>query len=176
MPLSAHQIHRSGCATWMLRLSGSESFPKCSFTPECSCTSAHTPAMGTVFLSCRWETSMLRDRVTYPWSEWKQQSKEPSCYPVPLHRELLLGSLLFCQTVSFCNAALSFSLGLLFSRKPSGQKEPVLWGLRFSLWTTLQRRNGNPDCTQPQAVISDLPQPKLRLCLTLVVIFCGLNS
>lgn len=49
-------------------------------------------------------------------------------------------------------------------------------GLRFSLWTTLQRRNGNPDCTQPQAVISDLPQPKLRLCLTLVVIFCGLNS
>lgn len=37
------------------------------------------PHVGTIFPSCRWESSMLRDRVTYPWSEWEQPSEDRSC-------------------------------------------------------------------------------------------------
>lgn len=58
---------------------------------------------------------MLRDRVTSLWSERKQQSREPSCYPLPRHGELsLLAVLLPNWYPSVLLLGLVLSLGVIW--------------------------------------------------------------
>jgi len=127
------------------------------------------PDVGAMFQSCRWETGMLRDGVASPWSEREQQSKEPSCYPSLCTGSSCSDRSPSAKLVSLCNAALSFSLGLLFSRKSSGWNERVLRGCAFLLGLRCRE-------TGIQTVIPGISFNLSSCCASWVVKFWGLDS
>lgn len=120
-----------GCAVWVLRLSRAESFHKCTFTPECCLLhSTSAPVLSWVFCShpaggraACWGAGWLNPR-----SGGNSKARSQLLAPAPCSARSP-----FAKLTSFCDAASSFSSGLLFSRKPSGQEGIHALRLCFSL-------------------------------------------
>lgn len=134
VPLSACQTQWSGCATEQLRLSGSELsqvFFHSRVLPSLLHISSQ-PHMGTIFPSCWWESTSRGTGWLIPGQTTSSKARNQAVLFL-CTRSCSSDCSSSAKLMAFCHTALSFSLGLLFPRKPSGWKRPLLLAVFFLL-------------------------------------------